>query len=402
MWDTFRALHPLMTILDESLTASWINNLLMKYEEGGFLPMWPLASNYTGTMVGYPASAVIADALVKEIPGIDKQLALEASVYGASYQPGVVDSSENPRERSLMPLYNKYVNEGNHIPADEIIKSVSFGLEMAYYDWCISRIAEVCGNDSLADYFQDRAGNYRHYFDKESGFMRGRNADGSWETPFNPYYSSHETSPYVEGNAWQWTWFVPHDIEGMIALFGDREQFIRKLDTLFTTSSHIEGENASGDITGLIGQYAHGNEPSHHIAYLYTHAGQPWKTQELIDRILHEFYSAQPEGIIGNEDCGQMSAWYILNAMGFYQVSPGNPVYTIGRPLYDRVEIAVGPGKVFTLITRNNSAKNKYVREVYLDGERQSTLCLHHRDIMNGSTVELVMGEKPDPGFTGL
>ena len=400
MWDTFRALHPLMTIIDEPGSASWVNNLLLKYEEGGFLPMWPLASNYTATMVGYPAVANIADALSKEIPGIDKQLALEASVHSASYKPWLVASSENPRKKGLMPPYNRYVNEGRHIPADEVEKSVSFGLEIAYYDWCIARIAAFSDNDSLAAYFLERSRNYIHYFDEATGFMRGKNSDGSWVTPFNPWYSSHESTPYVEGNAWQWTWFVPHDIEGLIGLFGDRDHFSRKLDTLFTTSSHIEGEDASADITGLIGQYAHGNEPSHHIAFLYTYAGQPWKTQEIIDTILHGFYSATPEGIIGNEDCGQMSAWYVLNAMGFYQVAPGNPVYTIGRPLFDRVEITVGPGKTFTLITRNNNAENRYVKEVYLDGKRQNDLFLHHRDIMNGSTLEIVMDSIPDLNFT--
>ncbi|MCK4991869.1 MAG: glycoside hydrolase family 92 protein, partial [Bacteroidales bacterium] len=356
--------------------------------------------NYTATMVGYPAVANIADALAKEIPGIDKKLALEASVHSASYKPWLVASSENPRKLGLMPRYNKYVNEERHIPADEIQKSVSFGLEMAYYDWCIARIATFNDNDSLAVCFQDRSKNYMHYFDEGTGFMRGKNSDGSWVTPFNPRFSSHETSPYVEGNAWQWTWFIPHDIEGLIGLYGDRERFLRKLDTLFNTSSHIEGEDASADITGLIGQYAHGNEPSHHIAFLYTYAGQPWKTQEIIDTILHGFYSATPEGIIGNEDCGQMSAWYILNAIGFYQVAPGKPLYTIGRPLFDRVEIAVGPGKTFTLVTRNNSAGNRYVQEVYLDGKRQHNLFLHHRDIMNGSTLEIVMDSIPGLNFT--
>jgi predicted alpha-1,2-mannosidase len=396
MWDTFRALHPLMTIIDEPLSAAWVNNLLLKYEQGGFLPMWPLASNYTGTMVGYPAVANIADALAKEIPGINKQLALEASVKSASYLPWEATSDEYERKRRLMPAYNKYVNEGRHIPADEIVKSVSFALEMAYYDWCIAQIALVNENDSLAAYYLERSKNYAHYFDRSTGFMRGKNNDGSWVTPFNPRYSSHETSPYVEGNAYQWTWFVPHDMDGLIDLFGGPEQFISKLDTLFTTSSLIEGEDASGDITGLIGQYAHGNEPSHHIVYLYTLAGQPWKTQDLIDRIFREFYSASPDGIIGNEDCGQMSAWFILNAIGFYQVAPGNPVYTIGRPLFDRVEIAVGGGKTFTVITRNNSEENRYVQEVCLDGERQQNLFVKHRDIMNGSTLEIVMDNTPD------
>jgi len=401
MWDTFRALHPLMTIIDEPRSADWVNNLLLKYKQGGFLPMWPLASNYTGTMVGYPAVANIADALAKEIPGIDKQLALEASVKSASYIPWPVTSDVYPRKRNLMPAYNKYVIEGRHIPADEIVKSVSFGLEIAYYDWCIAQIATFCENDSMAAYFQDRSKNYRHYFDESTGFMRGKNSDGSWVAPFNPRYSSHETAAYVEGNAWQWTWFVPHDIAGLIELFGGREQFIQKLDTLFTTSSLIEGEDASGDITGLIGQYAHGNEPSHHIAYLYTLAGQAWKTQELIDRIFREFYSASPAGIIGNEDCGQMSAWFILNAIGFYQVAPGNPVYTIGRPLFDRVEMDVGERKTFTVITKNNSEENPYVQEVYLDRKRQDNLSVHHRDIMKGSTLEIVMDNTPGPDLTG-
>ncbi len=402
MWDTFRALHPLMTIIDESRSAAWVNNLLLKYKQGGFLPMWPLASNYTGTMVGYPAVANIADALAKDIPGIDKQLALEACVKSASYIPWPETSDVYPRKRSLMPAYNKYVNEGRHIPADEIVKSVSFGLEIAYYDWCIAQIATICENDSLAAYFQGRSKNYQHYFDESSMFMRGKNSDGSWVTPFNPRYSSHETAPYVEGNAWQWTWFVPHDVAGLMELFGGREEFIRKLDTLFTTSSLIEGEDASGDITGLIGQYAHGNEPSHHIAYLYTLAGEGWKTQDLIDRIFKDFYSATPDGIIGNEDCGQMSAWFVLNAIGFYQVAPGNPVYTIGRPLFDRVEIDVGEGKIFTVITKNNSAENRYVQEVYLDGKRQDGLFVHHRDIMKGSTLEIVMDSIPDVDVIGM
>lgn len=401
MWDTFRALHPLMTIIDEKRSADWVNNLLLKYEQGGYLPMWPLAANYTGTMVGYPAVANIADAIGKGIPGIDKQLALEAAIKSASYEPFPEGSTVYPRKKRLMPAYNQYVNEGSHIPADEIEKSVSFGLEMAYYDWCISQIAASAGKDSIAAYFKERSRNYTDYFDKGTGFMRGRNRDGTWVSPFNPRYSSHETSPYVEGNAWQWTWFVPHDVEGLIGLYGGREPFTRKLDTLFSTSSVIEGEDASGDITGLIGQYAHGNEPSHHIAYLYTLAGQPWKTQELVDRIFWDFYAATPDGIVGNEDCGQMSAWFILNAMGFYQVSPGNPLYTIGRPLFDRVEIDVGGGKTFTLITKNNSRTNRYVREVYLAGERKQNLFIHHRDIMDGKTVEIMMDSKPNLELTG-
>ncbi len=395
LWDTFRALHPLMTIIDEKKSAEWVNNLLLKYQQGGFLPMWPLSANYTATMVGYPAVANIVDALTKGIPGIDKELALEASLNSASYKPWLIEETKNPRKKALMPLYNKYVNEDKYIPADMIIKSVSFGLEIAYYDWCIAEIAKLNKNDSLVSVFGKRARNYERYFDTETGFMRGKNEDGSWVTPFNPKYSSHKTSSYVEGNAWQWTWFVPHDINGLIDLYKGKEIFIQKLDTLFTTSSEIEGEDASGDITGLIGQYAHGNEPSHHIAYLYTYAGQAWKTQRLVDQILKDFYSSKPDGIIGNEDCGQMSAWYILNAMGFYQLTPGNPVYTIGRPIFEKVEIPLENGKTFTIITENNSPENKYVQEAYLNKEKLNDLFFSHMDIKSGSTLKIIMGNTP-------
>ncbi len=394
LWDTFRALHPLMTIIDEKKSADWVNNLLQKYKEGGLLPMWPLAANYTGTMVGYPAVANIADALNKEIPGIDKKLALEAAINSASYKPWLVENSDNLRKKSLMPLYNKYVNENRHIPADKIIKSVSFGLEMAYYDWCIAEIAKLNGNDSIVRVFEERALNYKRYFDVETGFMRGKNEDGSWVTPFNAKYSSHDRSDYVEGNAWQWTWFVPHDIDGFKDLYGSDSAFVQKLDTLFSTSSEILGEDASGDITGLIGQYAHGNEPSHHITYLYSYAGKSWKTAELIDQILNDFYAADPEGIIGNEDCGQMSAWYIMNAMGFYQMTPGRPVYTIGRPLFDKVDINLETGKVFTIIAENNSEANKYVQEVWLNGIRHERLFFTHFDIKNGGTLKIIMGDE--------
>lgn len=396
LWDTFRALHPLMTIIDEPRSAEWVNNLLIKYQEGDLLPMWPLASNYTATMVGYPAVANIADALIKNIPGIDHKLALEATLTSALYKPEIVeDDSLNPKKKNLMPLYNKYVNDGQHIPADKMIKLVSFGLEMAYYDWCISEISKLNKNDSLTKVFQKRAKNYQHYFDAETGFMRGKNADHSWSTPFNPKYSSHNESDYIEGNAYQWTWFVPHDVDGLIDLFEGKERFTQQLDSLFTTSSEIVGDDASADITGLIGQYAHGNEPSHHVAYFYTMAGQPWKTQELVDQILKEFYSSQPDGIIGNEDCGQMSAWYVLNAMGFYQVTPGKPMYTIGRPIFDKVEIPVGDNKTFTIITENSSKQNKYVQAFYLNDKKQNHLNFSHQDIRNGSTLRIVMGDQP-------
>ncbi|SNZ00088.1 GH92 family glycosyl hydrolase [Flagellimonas pacifica] len=395
LWDTFRALHPLMTIIDEPKSIEYVNNLLSKYEQGGLLPKWPLASNYTGTMVGYPAVANIADALSKKLPGIDSQLALKASITSSSYLPELIADEAEPRKKRVMSEHNKYINEGAHIPSDKITGSISYGLENAYYDWCISQIASFANNDSISKEFQQRALAYRQYFDSETGFMRGRNADGSWREPFNPKHSDHEHSDYIEGNAWQWNWFVPHDIEGFAQLYGGYDSFTMKMDSLFSTSSEIEGDNASGDITGLIGQYAHGNEPSHHISHMYTYAGQAWKTQKLVDQILKEFYTTEPDGIIGNEDCGQMSAWYILNAMGFYQVTPGKPEYVIGRPLFDKVEIPLGSGKTFSIITYNNSSENKYVQSAQLNGKELDELFFTHDDIKKGSTLEITMGNRP-------
>lgn len=394
LWDTFRAQHPLMTIINEKKSVDWVNNLMLKYQQGDFLPKWPLCANYTGTMVAYPAVANIADAVAKELPGIDLDLALESSVNSALYKPELLKGVKSRRKRELMPLYNKFVNKGSYIPADEIVKSVSYGLEMAYYDWCIARIAEAKGDKEKEAYFDQRASYYQFYFDEETGFMRGKNTDGSWVEPFHPKHSSHNKSEYIEGNAWQWTWFVPHDIEGFASLFPSENAFVEKLDSLFTTSSEVIGENVSGDITGLIGQYAHGNEPSHHIAYLYSYLGQGWKTQALVDQIQKEFYSSKPDGIIGNEDCGQMSAWYIMNAMGFYQVAPGDPTYVIARPIFDKVVLPLESGKTFTVITENNSPENMYIQEVYLNEKRRDSLFFHHSDIKAGSTLKIVMGSK--------
>jgi predicted alpha-1,2-mannosidase len=392
LWDTFRALHPLMTLLDEERSVAWVNNLLKKYEEGGILPMWPLNANYTGTMVGYPAVANIADALAKGLEGIDHQKALKAALRSARYDPELFSNAANPRMARLMPPYNKYVERYRYIPADSIEKSVSFGLEMAYYDWCIAEIAAMAGDSKTETEFRERATYYKNYFDPETGFMRGKNGDGSWETPFNPRHSSHEGSSYVEGTAWQWNWFVPHDINGFTKLYGSREAVITKLDSLFSTSSEVVGQDASGDITGLIGQYAHGNEPSHHIAFMYTHLGKPHRTQELVDYIMKEFYTSAPDGIIGNEDCGQMSAWYVMNAMGFYQMTPGNPEYTLGRPLFDKVSIPLENGATFTITTENNSPKNKYIQRAYMNGEKMNSLTFSHQDVLDGALLHLVMG----------
>jgi predicted alpha-1,2-mannosidase len=396
MWDTFRALHPLMTIIDEKRSVEWVNDLLVKYQQGGILPKWALASNYTGTMVGYPAVSILADAVAKDLPNIDEGLALQAAITSASYLPKLSGLMNDPNKDRVMTGHNKYINEDLHIPSDRIVNSVSYGLENSYYDWCILQLAIKDGNDSLVSVFSSRAKNYAHYFDSTTGFMRGKNEDGSWVTPFNPRYSDHDQSDYVEGNAWQWNWFVPHDIDGFVNLYGGKENFASKLDSLFTVSSEIEGENTSADITGLIGQYAHGNEPSHHVAYMYNYIGQAWKAQALLDKILTEFYTTSPEGIIGNEDCGQMSAWYIMSSMGFYQVAPGNPTYTVGRPLFDKTEMALANGKAFEIVVIDNSPTNKYVQKITLNDKELEEPFFTHNDIKNGGKMVITMGSEPN------
>lgn len=391
LWDTFRALHPLMSILDEKRTGDWVQSLLRKYQEGGVLPKWPLASNYTGTMVGYPAVSVIADAIAKDIPGINKELALKAAVYSSGYHPETIVKLPEPRAVELMPKHLYFIENNGYIPADSIEKSVSYGLECAYYDWCIAQMAKNLGQDSIATTFEKRANYYQHYFDPESRFMRGKLANGTWREPFNPFYSDHDGNDYVEGNAWQWSWFVPHDAIGLIDLMGGKQAFINQLDSLFTASSKIEGEHASSDITGLIGQYAHGNEPSHHIAYFYTLAGAPHKTQDRLNQILQTLYQPTTDGISGNEDCGAMSAWYVMNALGFYQICPGNPVYTIGRPLIDQAQIELPNGKVFTIQVENNSLTNKYVDRATLNDQPLKDLTFYHEDIKKGGILKIWM-----------
>ena len=236
---------------------------------------------------------------------------------------------------------------------------------------------------------------YKVYFDPSTRFMRGLDSEGNWRTSFNPRASTHRNDDYCEGTAWQWTWFVPHDVDGLVELMGGRDAFIGKLDSLFVADSSLEGESVSVDISGLIGQYAHGNEPSHHIAHLYNYVGQPYKTQALVDSVLHTLYFNEPNGLSGNEDCGQMSAWYVLNAMGFYQVCPGKPVYSIGRPLIDEAAIRLQNGNTFTIIAHNNSRDNKYVRKIILNGEELAAPFFNHQDIVNGGTLELTMGAEP-------
>jgi len=392
LWDTYRAVHPLFTIVDPDFNQDLIRVLLQKYQEGGILPMWDLASNYTGTMIGSHAVSVITDAYMKGDRDFDAELALEAMIHAVTYDSVTTilyDGSAS--HANLMTRAKLYLEKYGYVPADLVHSSVSKGLEFAYNFWCIARMAEEMGKDDIATEFYEKSQSYHQYFDPETGFMRGKNLNGSWYEPFDPRHSAHWDSPYVEGNAWQWNWYVPHDIPGMINLHGSIDKFGDKMDSLFTMSSELVGEEVSSDISGLIGQYAHGNEPSHHIIYLFNYAERPWRTQELVDRTRNEFYTDQPNGIPGNEDVGQMSAWYIFNAMGFYPVCPGDNRYLIGKPNFEKIEIPVG-SKKFSVIANNLTEENKYVQAVYLDGEKLTSSYIMHDDILSGKTLTFDMG----------
>lgn len=389
LWDTFRAAHPLYTIVTPEQNQAFIRSLLRKYDEGGILPKWELASNETGTMIGYHAVSVIVDAMMKKQCDFDVKKALEACIRSSVYDTtGVTPMMDRQiLNGKLMPVSIKYKNELGYIPCDKVGGSVSQGLEFAYNDWLIAQMMKEHNRKDLYDKYMELFRNYRNYFDPETKLMRGRLSDGSWITPFDPA-SVQRPSNYVEGNAWQWAWFVPQDVEGLMELVGGQKSFEAHLDTLFTTSSELTGDpNAAADVTGMIGQYAHGNEPSHHIPYLYNYAGAPRKTQALVDHILRTLYHNDPNGLSGNEDVGQMSAWYALSAMGFYSFCPGRPVYEIGRPIFDKVTIHLSNGKDFVIQAKNNSVENKYIRSMKLNGEDLAEPRFSHFDLMKGGEL---------------
>ncbi|MBP6065705.1 GH92 family glycosyl hydrolase [Bacteroides sp.] len=394
LWDTFRAYHPLMTIIDPELNQAFIRSLIQKQQEGGVFPMWELAGNYTGTMIGYHAVSVIADAYMKGYRDFDVDAAYKASLRVAEYDTTGIKCPALVLPH-LMPQAKYWKNKIGYVPCDKDNEAVAKALEYAYNDWCISILADSLGDVQNRDKYAKFAEGYKTYFDPSTRFMRGLDSKGEWRTPFSPRASTHRNDDYCEGTAWQWTWFVPHQVDGLVALMGGREGFISKLDSLFTADSTLEGEATSADISGLIGQYAHGNEPSHHITHLYNYVDQPWKTQQLVDSVLQTLYFNDPDGISGNEDCGQMSAWYILNSMGFYQVAPGKPVYSIGRPLFDKVTVNLKAGKKFTVIAKNNSRANKYIQSMMLNGKPLDKPFFTHRDIVDGGTLEFVMGSTP-------
>jgi predicted alpha-1,2-mannosidase len=395
LWDTFRAYNPLKTILDPKKTNEFINTLLSKYDQGGALPMWELQGNETGCMIGYHAVPVIVDAYKKGIRGFDINKAYKAILSAPTYDTKNVFFPSKAVQEELMPKGKLYNETMNYIPADLENESVSKALEYAYDDWCIAQMAKDLGNTDDYERFMKRSKKYTQYFDTTTGFMRGKNQDGTWREPFDPSFSRHRKDDYTEGNAYQWSWFVPHDVPGLIDLVGGKDTFIKKLDKLFTASSELKGNEVSNDISGFIGQYAHGNEPSHHISHLYNFVGQPWKTQELTDQIMKELYFNNPNGLAGNEDCGQMSAWYVLNAMGFYSFCPGDTTYSIGRPIFDTVEINLQSGKKFTIKAKNNSSTNKYIQTTKWNGKDLTTPFFNHEQLISGGLLEFQMNNVP-------
>lgn len=384
LWDTYRAAMPLMSIIHPEKMNDVINTFLTIYKQQGRLPVWHLMGNETDCMVGNPSVQIVADAILKGYDGFDKKLAYEAM------KNTMMDSIRG------LDLYKKY----GYIPYDSFAEQtgeqegLSYALEYAIGDWSLAQVAKANGNTEDYDYFMKRSKTYRYYFDKETGFLRGRALDGSFRPNFDPFHSTHRANDYTEGNAWQYTWLVPHDIKGLAELFGGKDKMINKLDSLFIVEGDL-GEDASPDISGLIGQYAHGNEPSHQVLYMYPYLGQPWKTAPLVREVLYTLYDDTPEGIAGNEDVGQISAWYILSAMGMYQVEPAGGKYVLGSPIVDKAVIHVANGKTFTITTKNNSKENLYVQSTLLNGKAYNKYYITFQDIVAGGSLEFVMGDKP-------
>ena len=378
LWDTFRAAHPLYTIIEQKKTNEFINTFLSQYRQGGELPIWELAANYTGCMIGYHSVPVIADAYVKGIRGYDAELALEAMIHSA--------------EQDKLGL-SSYKSKG-FIAAGDEAESVSKTLEYSYDDWCIAIMAKGLKQENVFNRFIKRAQYYKNIFNPEVGFMQSK-MNGGWNTGFDP---AEVNFNFTEANSWQYSMFAPQDISGLIKLYGGNEAFESKLDLLFSTEMELSGRHQV-DITGLIGQYAHGNEPSHHMAYLYNYIGKPWKTQERIHQILNEQYSNQPDGLSGNEDCGQMSAWYVLSSMGFYSVTPGLNYYSIGKPHFSKATINLENGNKFKIIANHLSDDNRYIQSASLNGVSFNQSFLYHDTIMQGGEIVFEMGNKPNKNW---
>jgi len=381
LWDTYRAAHPLYTLIQPERTADFINSMFRQYDTYGYLPIWQLWGDENYCMIGNHAIPVIVDAALKGLKGFDINKAYEA----------VKGSSVRTHPGSPFDLWNKY----QFMPENKQSQSVSITLEMAYDDWCVAQLAKKLNKTEDYDYFMKRSQYYKNLYDTETGFFRAKNDDGKWVSPFNPLqYGGNGGNPYTEGNAWQYFWYVPQDVNGLIKLVGGDKAFTEKLDKFFTLKD-LPGE-VNGNASGFIGQYAHGNEPSHHAAYLYNYAGQPWKTQAYVAQVLNELYNNSSSGYSGNEDCGQMSSWYIFSAMGFYPVNPANSVYAIGSPVLPKAVIHLSEGRDFTVVTKNPSKKNVYIQSVKLNGKSYNKTYITHQDIVKGGRLEFTMGPQPN------
>jgi predicted alpha-1,2-mannosidase len=375
LWDTYRAAHPLYTIIDQKRTTDYIKTFINQYKNGGQLPVWELAGNYTGCMIGYHSIPVITDAYMKGIKDFDINTAYEAMKHSTM------------QDHLGLESYKKY----GYVLAHKESESVSKTLEYAYDDWCIAQIAKSIDSTEDYNYYIKRAQSYKNIYDPTSGFMRAK-LNGSWKFPFDP---TEVDFHFTEANSWQYSFYAPQDISGLIQLMGGKEKFNEKLDQLFTADDKTTGRHQV-DITGLIGQYAHGNEPSHHMAYLYNYVNKPWKTQKMVHRILNEMYTINPDGYSGNEDCGQMSAWYVLSAAGFYPVTPTSNLYIIGTPQHKETIFNLENGNTFTIKAKNLSEKNIYIQSAKLNGQDYTQSYINHNDIMEGGELIFYMGSKPN------
>jgi predicted alpha-1,2-mannosidase len=387
-WDTYRAAYPLLTITNPDIANDLVKTCLAFFNDCGQLPVLVVAGNETYQMTGLHVMPFIADCYRKGIRNYNANAVFEAMKSTAMRDT----TGFSMRYFNGLKNYKKY----GYIPAELEMESVARTLDYAYDDWCIAQMAKMLGKKQDYDYFLKRSSSYRNVFDPSTGLMRGRLADGSWRKPFDPFASSHRRDDFCEGNSWQWSFSVAHDVKGLAHLMGGNKKLIAKLDTFFHLSSIITGENASTDISGMIGQYAHGNEPGHHTIYVYSYLGQPWKTQQYVHQVLTTLYDNTPEGICGNEDTGQMSAWYIFSSMGFYPVRHGDGTYVIGSPSYRKVRINLPDGKQLILKTNHLSDDNIYIQSVKMNGKPYSKDWFQHNELMKGCKVTFDMGIEPN------
>jgi predicted alpha-1,2-mannosidase len=383
LWDTYRAAHPLYTLIQKNRSADFVKSLMAQYDTYGYLPVWQLWGQENYCMIGNHSIPVIVDAVLKGIPGIDSNKAYDA----------VKNSSLLSHPNSPFEVWEKY----GYMPENIQSQSVSITLEMAYDDWCAAQLAKKLGKTSDYEHFIHRSQYYRNLFNQHTGFFQPRDDKGNWMEPFDPLkYGANGGNPFTEGNAWQYYWYVPHDEPHLVQMTGGDQAFTSKLDSFFTIARN-NGE-VNGNASGFIGQYAHGNEPSHHVAYLYNYAGQPWKTQYYVSTILNELYNNTSSGYAGNEDCGEMSAWYVFSAMGFYPVNPASSIYAIGSPQLKSAVIQLPSGKTFTIRTYKSADKDIYIQSATLNGKPYEHTYLRHSDLVNGGVMEFQMG--PDPNKT--